>query len=118
MSITNLNSSSALGQAIKADTALTNERVLTIVHHTDDQQIKEGGKAKLLRVCWAIGLIRSGREGTKRDVEMALSAGFLQNIARYLCKATRRHRPVVSRFARVSALVVRSRSYTMLSGNS
>lgn len=50
MSITDLNSSSALGQAIKADTALTNERVSTIVHHTDNQQIKEEGKVKLLLV--------------------------------------------------------------------
>ncbi|KAL8920069.1 MAG: hypothetical protein Q9172_004654 [Xanthocarpia lactea] len=32
---------SALGQAIKADTALTNECVSTLVDHTDNQQIKE-----------------------------------------------------------------------------
>ncbi|KAL8878851.1 MAG: hypothetical protein Q9198_003422 [Flavoplaca austrocitrina] len=44
MNITDFNTSSTLGQAIKADTArlpLIDERVSTIAHHTDNQQVNE-----------------------------------------------------------------------------
>ncbi|KAL8875351.1 MAG: hypothetical protein Q9198_006279 [Flavoplaca austrocitrina] len=44
MNITDLNTSSTLGKAIKADTArlpLIDERVSTIAHHADNQQVNE-----------------------------------------------------------------------------
>ncbi|KAL9023013.1 MAG: hypothetical protein Q9196_007429 [Gyalolechia fulgens] len=49
MNITKLNHSSTLGQAIKADTArlpLIGERVSTIAHHADTQQITEDATRK------------------------------------------------------------------------
>ncbi|KAL8906113.1 MAG: hypothetical protein Q9171_006404 [Xanthocarpia ochracea] len=51
---------SALGQAIKADTALTNERVSTLVDHTDNQQFKEeAGAGKSVIASVVVHFLRS-----------------------------------------------------------
>ncbi|KAL8940361.1 MAG: hypothetical protein Q9216_002852 [Gyalolechia sp. 2 TL-2023] len=111
-----------LGQAIKEDTArlpLIDERVSTIAQRTDNQQINEEGKANLFK--WYLSFsadLPSCSNATKRDPRMALSAEFLQDTARYHYEARRRHRPVASRLVRLQALVVRSTSHSMLSGDS
>ena len=98
MNITDLNTSSTLGKAIKADTArlpLIDERVSTIAHHADNQQVNEEGKPKVFdRDLGYQTDPLSCSDATKRDSRLALPVEFFRDTARYDCEARRRHRPV------------------------
>lgn len=105
MNITDLIDSSALGQATKADTArlpLIDERVSTIAHHTEKQQINEQGKAKLFEPDLGYQADPlSCSDAPKGDSRMAVPAKFLYDAARYYYKAGRRHGPMASRLVRI-----------------